>query len=104
MIGYLADIAYLEGCISSKLVLDRQVDLVVEGRLHIPVPETEYGPSKARVVWTRKTRWGRRNNPIRCSRIRQGLKQILRLEFASCRGSPVKRWIYGQAQVGARPF
>src|SRR6266849_4297889 len=85
-------------------MLDGQVPLIVDGRLHVLVPQAENASREAREIWTGETRRRRCNNALRRCRTRQRLQKVLRLEFATGAGAAVKRRIDRQAQVCSRPF
>ena len=91
----LADVANLEGGIAPELVLDREVPLVVDGRLNVGIPEVKNGASEAGIVCAAACseasaecrRWWSNRAGLRC-----------------CKGVELswsKRGVLGQAQVGA---
>src|SRR5712671_7869391 len=83
MIGPLPDIPELESCGLIELVLDRQVPLIVDCRLHVLVPQAENASREAREIWTGETRRRRCNNALRRCRTRQRMQKVLRLEFST---------------------
>ena len=56
VIGHLPDVPHLESRVRPELVLNRQVPLIVDGRLHVLIPETKMVPGEARIVRASKTR------------------------------------------------
>src|SRR5262245_39486332 len=84
-------------------MLNGEVPLIVDGRLHVLIPEAEDLPVKAGEVRAGRSRRSRLDDAVGSSTSRQRQQLVLGLEFAGRRAA-IEWRVDRQTQVGAGAF
>src|SRR5262252_5662874 len=84
-------------------MLNRQVPLIINGRLHVLIPHAEDRSLEASEIRAISTSRRRNNDAIRGVGCGQSLVLVERLEFAASRAA-VKWWVDRQTEVCAGSF